>query len=215
MIKAVVFDMNGVIINDEKFHKQSWTIFCQRYGFKLSPQEFDKEVMGKRDKETLEYLFKKKLTPDEINNYANERDEIVKPLVNNNLQLTKGLQKLLEDLKQAHIPVAIATSSRKGYMNFIMDNFNLRKYFKHIITAEDIVNGKPDPEIYLKTALLLQKKPEDCLVFEDSLSGIKSAKNAGMNVIAITTTHNKNELSLADQIIDSFEDISVDDLNVI
>lgn len=215
MMKAVIFDMNGVIINDESYHTQSWKAFCKKHGFKLSPQEINEKVMGKRDQDTLKYLFKQKLSSRQINTYSDEREKIVMPLVKRSLQLADGLRKLLDELKQADIPLAIATGSRKGYANFIVANFHLRNYFRHIITAEDITKGKPDPEIYLKAALLLQIKPEDILVFEDSLAGISAAKRAGMKIVGITTTYNQEELSLADKVINSFEEISVHDLNSI
>lgn len=210
MIKAIIFDMNGVIINDEHFHNESWVLFCKKHGFTLSKEEFHAEVMGKRDKDTLEYLFKKPLTSEEINLYGNERDDIVKELVIGKLQLTSGLLKLLDEIRQNTIPLAIATSSRKNYVNFIVDTFSIRKYFQYIVTAEDIVKGKPNPEVYLKIATLLNVKPDDCLVFEDSLAGINAAKSAGMKVIGITTSHTSEELNKADTTITDFTHISLD-----
>ncbi len=212
MLKVIIFDMNGVIINDEKFHLESWKVFCKKYNFKLSDQEFKDKTMGRTDKETFEYLFGKKLTSEEVNKYGDERDKIARNLVEGKLKLTRGLMNFLEELKNENIRLAIATSSRKNYMNFIVDTFDIRKYFDYIITAEDIFNGKPDPEIYLKAASLLNISPQECLVFEDSLSGIRAAKTAGMKVVGITTTHSKKELNLADKVIDNFFKISLSDL---
>lgn len=212
---AVIFDMNGVIVNDESYHNQSWKEFCKRHNFNLTDTEFEIEVEGKRDADTFSYLFKRTLTPQEIEQCGNERDTIVEGLVKNKLQLMKGLRELLDSLHEKHFPLAIATSSRKRYMRFIVDTFYLAQDFTCIVTGDDVVNGKPDPEIYLKTAALLTISPHQCVVFEDSYAGIRAAKSAGMYVIAITTTLTRDELHSANRVIDTFEDISASDIEKI
>ena len=87
----------------------------------------------------------------------------------------------------------------------MFDNVPIKQYFKVIVNSSHIKKGKPDPEIYIKTALLLNVSPKNCLVFEDAVVGINSAKAAGMKVIAIATTHPKEELNGADMIIDDYE----------
>lgn len=209
MAKAVIFDMNGVIIVDEKYHNESWQILCNNYGFTLTEEDFKKHVMGKRDKDTLDYLFKRKLSLEDTDKCADERDAIVKRLVKGKLALPDGLLELLEEIKNKNIPLAIATSSRRGYVDFIMENFGLRKYFPIIVTAEDITNGKPDPEIYLKTAGILSVNPDEVLAFEDSITGIKAAKSAGMKVVGVSSSVSEEELSkIADVVIGSFKEFS-------
>jgi beta-phosphoglucomutase len=207
MTDAVIFDMNGVLIVDEEYHAESWRILCKKYGFVLTDDEFEHQVTGKRDVDTLDYLFKRKLTAAEANIYADERDAIAEQLVKGKLALPDGLIDLLDGIVNKNIPMAIATSSRRGYVNFILDNFGLRKYFPIIVTAEDIKNGKPDPEMYHRTAEILGVKPDKCLVFEDSRSGVKSAKAAGMYVVGITSSIPKDELAkIADTAINSFSE---------
>ncbi len=204
--------MNGVIIDDERIHQESWRQLCKKYKVELTEEAFKNRVFGRTEKETLEYLFDYKLTSEEVAKYSNERVEIAIEIFKPQLALTDGLLKFLQELKDKNMLVAIATSSRIPYTNFILDNLDLRKFFHQIVTAENITNGKPDPEIYLLAAKRLGIEPQYCVVFEDTISGIKSGQAAGMKVVAIATTHNKEELAIADKVISSFKYITIVDL---
>jgi HAD superfamily hydrolase (TIGR01509 family) len=115
-----------------------------------------------------------------------------------------GLLNFLEILSQKNIPMAIATSGIQPNIDFMFENIPIKHYFKIIVNSSHISNGKPHPEIYLKAASLLNISPKNCLVFEDAVVGINSAKAAGMKVIAIATTQTKEELAIADMIVDDF-----------
>jgi beta-phosphoglucomutase len=206
---AIIFDFNGVIIKDERLHQESWRYICQKYRFTLSEEEFIHKVFGRTEAETFEFLFKKPLSLEALEKLSAERVQYVKSLIKN-IGLTQGFKSFLEQLKSYNIPIGIATSSRRPYLNYVLTVYHLSYLFDVIVSAEDIQKGKPDPEIYIKTAQLLHVKPEKCIVFEDSLSGISSAKSAGMHVIAISTTHNANELRGADQMIEDFSEMSME-----
>jgi len=212
MFQAVIFDMNGVIIEDERNHQQSWRKFCEDHGFQLSEEEFKREVFGRRESETFEFLFKRKLSEEEVNKYSNERVDIAIPIFKPIMEATPGLLEFLRYLKDQHVPMALATSSRKRYLEFIFDGLNLWQYFQVIVTSEDVKKGKPDPEVYLKAATQLGIPAEHCLAIEDSLSGIKSAQAAGMKVIGIATTHAPEEILQADKVILSFQQQSFEEL---
>lgn len=214
MRKAFIFDMNGVIVNDERIHQASWRKLCDKYGFKLTEEEFKHNVFGRTEKDTLNYLLQKELSDQELEPYLAERVQIAIDLYRPQISLTEGLTDFLEDLFRHSIPTAIATSARWPYTNFVLDTLNIRKYFKAVVTAEDIENGKPDPEIYLKAASKLKREPSLCVAIEDSVSGIQSAKAASMYVVGITTTHNKEELGLADKVVNSFQELSVEGLEL-
>jgi beta-phosphoglucomutase-like phosphatase (HAD superfamily) len=98
------------------------------------------------------------------------------------------------------------------YTHFILDGLNIRHFFKQVVTAEEIAHGKPNPEIYLLAAQKLAVTPQNCIAFEDSLSGIKSAQAAGLKVIGITTTHSAEELRIADKIVHSFTEVNLNAL---
>lgn len=206
MYTAVIFDMNGVIVNDERIHQQSWRLFCADHGFKLSDDEFKQKVFGRTEKETFQFLFGKVLTEEEVEKYSNERVRVAMSIFKPIMKTIPGVVEMLYYLEQKQIPVALATSSRKWYQTFIFDHLALWHYFEVIVTAEDVTHGKPDPEVYLRAATLLGVNPAECLALEDSVSGIKSAQAAGMKVIGIATTHTAQEIQLADKVVKNFID---------
>jgi beta-phosphoglucomutase-like phosphatase (HAD superfamily) len=92
-------------------------------------------------------------------------------------------------------------------IDFMFDNVQIKKYFRKVVNSSDIQNGKPDPEIFLKAAEFLDVDPKLCLVFEDAVVGVKAARGAGMKVIAVLTTHSREELEDADEIIDDYKEL--------
>jgi beta-phosphoglucomutase-like phosphatase (HAD superfamily) len=113
-------------------------------------------------------------------------------------------------MKSASIKMGVAKSARRRYLDFVMSQLQVRRYFSAVLTAQDVVRGKPDPEIYLGCDQQLQIDPRECVVIEDTVSGIKSGQAVGMKVIAITTTHRKDELEVADLIVSSFKELSAE-----
>lgn len=204
--------MNGVIINDERIHQESWRQLCKKYNLSLTEEEFKQNVFGRTEKDTFQYLLKKEINEDELVERSAERVRIAMDILKPQMVLTDGLKEFLNDLHANNVPVAIATSSRRPYTDLILDGLNIRKYFSFVITAEEVIEGKPNPEIYTKTAEAMKVAPEDCVVFEDSISGIKSGKSAGMKVIALASTHGAGELSLADKVINTFRGLKTDDV---
>jgi HAD superfamily hydrolase (TIGR01549 family) len=114
---------------------------------------------------------------------------------------------LLEILYSHHVPMAIATSGIQVNIDFMFDNVPIKKYFPVIVNSSHISKGKPDPEIFVQAALKLGMEPEKCLVFEDAVVGIRAAKAAGMKVIAVATTQTKQDLAIADLIIDDYTEL--------
>lgn len=207
--------MNGVIIDDEQIHQETWRQLGKKYNLNLTEEEFQNNISGRTEKDVFVYLLGKELTPRELAERSAERVKIAIDIFKPQLALAKGLLSFLESLRGNNIPIAVATSARRPYTDFILDGLEIRKYFQKIVTAEDVTKGKPDPEMYLLAAKQIDVKPTDCVVFEDSVSGIKAGKAAGMKVIAITTTYTGDELVLADKVIDSFDGVTISDLNKI
>ena len=116
---------------------------------------------------------------------------------------------MLNSIKKRDKKLAIATTAPKENREFVLNALGLEEYFEVILGEEDVQKGKPDPEIYLKTAELLGVAPDSCIVFEDSPVGVASAKNAGMTVVGITTTHSEDELEKADIIVQNFTELKL------
>lgn len=200
---AVIFDMDGVIIDSNPYHKISLRQFCEKYGFHLSDEELIKKVYGRTNKEWIANLFGN-LSKEELSHYGEEKETLFREVFKNDIRALEGLPEFLENLKQNNIPIAIGTSAPRSNVDFVLAHTNLGEYFSVILDEADVEHGKPNPEIYLKVAARLGYEPSRCIVFEDSLSGVESARRAGAKVIGVATTHSIEELSHTDFIIRDF-----------
>jgi beta-phosphoglucomutase family hydrolase len=203
---AVIFDMDGTMVENSEYHKKAWRVFLERHGKQLSETEMKNHVYGRSNKETLGYLFGQSLSMEQLRNYGQEKEAIYRELYRPHLKPVSRLVELLETLQKRHIPLAVATAADQPNVDFTLNGLGVKNYFQAIIDADMVIHGKPNPEIFLQAAATLGVPPAKCVVFEDSLSGIQAAKAAGMRVIAITTTHPRAELSLADHIITDFSE---------
>lgn len=201
---AVIFDMDGVIIDSNPYHKISLRQFCEKYGFHLSDEELIKRIYGRTNKEWIANLFGN-LTKEELSQYGEEKESLFREVFKNDIRALEGLPEFLENLKQNNIPIAIGTSAPRSNVDFVLAHTNLGEYFSVILDEADVDHGKPNPEIYLKVAARLGYEPSRCIVFEDSLSGVESARRAGAKVVGVATTHSFAELSHTDFIIRDFK----------
>ena len=209
---AILFDMDGVIVLSNPFHKKAWKQFFKKHGFGLTEDDLKSHVYGKINSEILKYYFSD-ISSEKIREYAEEKESLYRDLISNDMKSPDNLSRFLGLLAKNDVICAISTSAPSENVDFVLNKLRIRKYFEVIVDDTQVLKGKPDPEIYLKTAGLIDYAPKKCIVIEDSISGIRSGKNAGMKVIAITTTHTREELSEADLIIDDFSELTIDKLN--
>jgi len=207
---SIIFDMDGVIVNNSEYHEKAWNVFCNKYEIELIEDEKKQHIFGTTNKTALEYIFKRELTTEEVIMYGDEKEELYRQLYQPHIKLANNLKEFLDTLKDSKITLAIATSADNDNVEFVMENTGIREYFSEIVNSDQIVKGKPDPEIYLETAKRINKETKECIVIEDSLAGIEAGKKAGMKVIAITSTHKREELNEADLIIDDFSELTID-----
>ena len=205
-VKAVIFDMDGLMFNTEQIYDDATKLILAREGHEFT-QEVKVAIMGRPGMEAITILrdsYGLKATIEEIekdiSEYFNEN-------VEQQLEMMPGLPELLEKIDQTGLPKALATSSTKDAATRNLSQFGLLDGFNPIMTAENVTNGKPHPEIYLKTCEALKVSPQDAVVFEDSFHGSKSAADSGAFTIAVPTEHSIGcDFSHANLVADSLSD---------
>lgn len=203
---AFLFDMDGVIVNSNPFHKVALKQFCKKYGHDLSEEHLREKIYGRTNKDWITNVFGE-LDEKTLRRFADEKEALFRALYDKEIRPVDGLMGFLNRMAKLRIPRAIATSAPRANVDFTLSKTGTGKFFNVILDESFVSKGKPDPEIYLKTAAALNFDPENCIVFEDSLSGIRSGKAAGAKVVGITTTHTAEELEETDLVINNFEEV--------
>jgi beta-phosphoglucomutase family hydrolase len=209
---AVLFDMDGVIIDSNPYHKDAWLAFCRRYNVVLKEEDVPRYIYGKTNKAALVDVFQREFSPEESFRMSEEKEAIYRDLHRADISLIKGLDSLLKGFQQHEVPLAVCTNAPVANLDFMLEETGIRPYFKVLIDASKVSKGKPDPEIYLKAAELLQVPPSRCIVMEDSTVGVEAGLRAGMKVVGITTTHSRQELAHTHLVIDDFDELTVEKL---
>jgi HAD superfamily hydrolase (TIGR01509 family) len=210
MVRAVIFDMDGVLVDNSKVHDETWQIMCKKYG-KPEAAEKVKQIFGGTNQVFVEHLLG--ITdPDEVKKIAAEKEALYREVFRSSIKAPDGLLPLLFELRKRNIRLAVATSGPKENLDFVLDSLDIRHFFDALVEESKISQGKPHPEIYLKAAQLLKVLPHESVAIEDSIFGLQSAKSAGMKAVAITTSFTPDKLTQADKIIHSFTELNVDEL---
>ena len=211
---AFLFDKDGVITDNNAYHKTAWHKFLEKYDMQIPEEEFEKKIYGRTNEEILHEIWPKPLSASEAEELSEAKEALFREIYLPDFKLTQGLQAFLDSALHHGISMAVATNAPKSNLDFTLDTGQLRKYFKAAVYAIQVGKPKPAPDVYLKAAELLSYEPSRCIVFEDSLTGIKAARAAGAAVIAITTTYPRAALErVADLVIDSFDELDPSQLD--
>jgi HAD superfamily hydrolase (TIGR01509 family) len=202
-MQAVIFDMNGVIINDEHIHEHAFAQVLKTYGIELTHQAYLDSCAGRTDRAGFEQVSEHYAIPFDIDQALQAKAVAYLELFPKHKRAYPGVIELINVLYN-HYVLALTTSSSKMEADLVLAAFNIKDAFRVVVTAEDVTQGKPDPQPYVLTASRLGFTPSEGVVIEDSVSGVRSAKAAGMHCIAITTTHAASDLLQADVVVDSF-----------
>lgn len=207
-MKAVIFDMDGVIIDSEPIHFEVDMQTMKDLGCNISAEELEKYV-GTTNEYIFTHIKKNYKIRESVEEIINYRSEMAKnKVIQANLEPIEGIRELLNDLKNNNIPVAIASSSPRDFIDVVVSKFNLQDYFEYIVSGEEVENGKPAPDVYIETAKRLGISPWNCTVIEDSKNGVLAAKAAEMKCIAFQNINSGNQdLSKADIIVNSITEI--------
>ncbi|MCU0449834.1 MAG: HAD family phosphatase [Bernardetiaceae bacterium] len=209
---AALFDMDGVIVDSNPYHKLALIRFCEQHGYHLTDDELRTKIYGRTNKEWITNLFNGQVTPAQLRQYADEKEALYRELYDHEVRPVPGLPAFLEDLAQRGIPCAIATSAPRANVDFTLAKTGLARYFPVILDESFVDHGKPNPEIYLKTAAAVGYAPARCLVLEDSIAGVQAGHAAGAKVLAIGTTHSAAELPLANLYAVDFRGLTVEQI---
>lgn len=205
----VIFDMDGTMIANMRFHKLAWQEFLKKHHISLSNEEFTDKISGKKNNEIFNILFGNTISTEEKGRYAEEKEQLYRELYSDHIVEIKGLSNFIAKLEKQGIRLAIATTAPEKNRAFGLKKIGLEDKFEIIMGDEHVSRGKPHPEIYIKTAEQMSVSPDRCIVIEDSPPGVLSGKNASMRVIAILTSHDRKDLIEADEFISDFDDIEV------
>lgn len=205
--QAVLFDMDGVVVDNLTYHVDAWLLFCERKNIPLTREIFYRELNGMNSKDTFEWFYKREMSRAEIEVLEEEKELIYRDFYRDHIKPAPGLLAFLQTLRAHGIKTALATSAGPGNIDFILDGLGIRDQFDAIIGGAEVRKGKPDPEIYLKAADLVGVEPGLCWVIEDSLQGIAAGQSAGMRVVGISTSHSPAELAHTDVVRPDFANL--------
>ena len=207
MIKAVIFDMDGVIINSEPLWEKTERILLGRRDIEYNPTYRDK-IVGLNQNDSASLLKETFKLPESIQELIDERIGILISIYEKELDLIPGVFSLAGELKETGFLLALASSSPYKVVEFVIDKFSLNKCFQVVVSGDMIELGKPNPDIYLYAAKTLRVNPNECVAIEDSINGVKSAKSAGLFCIAIPDKRlTKKDFQIADLVVDSLNSI--------
>ena len=194
MTKALLFDLNGTMVDDMHYHIKAWHRISNELGAALSMEAVKAECYGK-NAEVMERIFPGRFSLEEKNKISIEKEIQYRAEFKPFLRLIDGLDLFLEKAKANGWKMAIGSAAIMSNVDFVLDGLQIRHYFDAVISADEVQNSKPDPETFLRGAAALQADPAHCIVWEDAPKGVESALNAGMKSVVLTTMHEAHEFS--------------------
>ena len=187
---GLVFDLDGVIVDSNPIHSAVWRIYLARHGV-AAAEDFDQKMFGRRNDEIVREVFGADLDPAEVFRHGAAKEalyrEMMRPVLKEHL--VPGLAPFLE--RHRNVPAGVATNAEPANADFVLGTGGVGRYFRVVVNGAQVSRPKPDPEIYLRTAELLRLPPANCIVFEDSRTGVEAARAAGARVVGLRTTHDR------------------------
>jgi len=205
---AVFFDMDGVLVNNNPVHIEAWKIYAERLHFELTPEKIKNDLYGRTNADAFRRLYRDDLVEESYKILSQEKEALYREIYQPRIKPVPGLIDFLIAMKENNVPLAIATSAIPENVEFVTHELDIKGFFSVIVNEIHVTKGKPDPQVYLLTAEKLGFEPSRCVVIEDSLSGVRSGLSAGCQVIGLTTTHSKEELSHTNLVIDDFRELT-------
>ncbi|MHC4122373.1 MAG: HAD family hydrolase [Planctomycetota bacterium] len=224
MLKAVIFDFDGVITDSEILHFRAFNEVLAPHGIRISKKDYYKTYLGFTDYDLFSLMAEKgmlKLDDGGIRNLVKEKNVIFSKLAQSEGRTIDGVFEFLEMLKENDIPMAICSGALLSEIELILEDAKLRSYFEIIVAAEHVKKGKPYPDGFLLALKMLNEKtsnsfePAECIAIEDSLWGLKAAKAAGMHRVAVTNSYDSDELNMAEKVVDNLSELNIEQLRAV
>lgn len=217
MYKGIIFDFNGTLFFDSEKHLEAWREFSKRLrSYPFTDEEMREYMFGRTNEDIIAYLIGKRPAPELVEKFAKEKESVYRDMCRKDYQntiLAPGAIDFLNYLKENNIPRTIATMSEKDNVDFYIEEFKLYQWFdlEKIVYADGTIPGKPAPDIYIKAARMLNLATQDCIVVEDAISGIESARAANIGKIiamaSMESTDLYKNIPAVSQIIKNFNEI--------
>ncbi len=221
MLRAVIFDFDGVITDSEALHLRAFNKVLAQYNIEITEEIYYKEYLGFTDRDCFESVAdinKLELDSGQIENLIKQKNKIFDELARNEATIFEGVPQFLQMLTDNKIRRAICSGALLADIQPILEKSRLGHFFEEIVSAEQIQKGKPDPEGFLLALEKLNKESRnpiaanECVVIEDSHWGLEAAIAAGMHTVAITNTYDAGQLTMAEKIVERFSELTIDDL---
>jgi beta-phosphoglucomutase len=208
--RAVIFDMDGVIVDTAAYHFKSWQKIFGKYGVTFTKEQFP-HIFGRRDDAIIRIIMGDNVPPDQIQKMSREKEEYFREIVKENIKALPGAVELIKSLKPNNFKVALASSAVPENVNLVLETLKIRPDFDAVTNGLEVTESKPSPQIYLLAASKVGVKPENSIVIEDAVMGVMGAKRGGMKAIAVTTSHNRAEFEEAhpDLVVDTLKEVNI------
>jgi len=207
---AVIFDMDGVICHTNPYHSLAFREFFSTRNLAPTDEEFAQHMFGKSNSYILSHFLKRKIEGEELLQLEQEKEGLFRKIYEPNVEPISGLVEFINNLKNNGAKLGVATSAPYANLELILNKVPIREILGSVMASEDVKKHKPDPEVYLTSAKNLGVSPDQCIVFEDSFSGVSAGLNAGMKVVGVLTSHTKEELPPCNLYIDDYKNLSYD-----
>ncbi|MDQ3262447.1 MAG: HAD family phosphatase [Myxococcota bacterium] len=208
-VRAAVFDMDGTLVDNMRFHGAAWMAFTRRHRLAATLDQFEREYAGKKNEEILPLLFGRSLPAEESRALAEEKEADYRREYAPHLALLPGARELLDLVRSLGLKTAVATAAPPLNRALVVEGLGLQSLFDAIVGPDGATRGKPFPDIFLAAAKAIAVAPGDCVAFEDAVNGVRSAKTAGMFTVGVTTMTSPDALRSAgaDAVVGDFTEV--------
>lgn len=215
MSKAIIFDMDGVICHTNPYHSIAFQEFFAKRNLFPTEEEFALHMYGKSNSYILSHFLGRPIAGQELLELEDEKESLFREIYKDKVDPIAGFMDFFNSLKAEGLPTGVGTSAPLANLELIAGTLGIMDKMESILASEHVKRHKPDPEVYLKSADQLKVKPDACVVFEDSYSGVTAAKNAGMKVVGVLSSHTREELPVCDLYIHNFKELSIASLSAL